>query len=105
MNATTTMPAMPAMPSMRKGSNRPTRPCACGCGQPTKATWHPGHDGRATGWAIRIERGIIKMGEIPANERAGAAIMTERRAKAKATEAKATETEAKATETEAAEAA
>lgn len=72
---------MPAMPAMGRG--KAIRECACGCGAPTKATWHPGHDGRATGWAIRIERGM-GWEQIPENERAGAAIMTARRANANA---------------------
>lgn len=67
---------MPAMPSMRKA--KATRACACGCGAPTQATWHPGHDGRATGWAIRIERGMA-WEAIPANERAGAMRMIKQR--------------------------
>jgi hypothetical protein len=76
----TTLNALPAMPrSGRK--NRPTRPCACGCGMGTKGTWYPGHDGRATGWAIRVERGLLGLEEVPANERQGAELMLARRAK------------------------
>lgn len=73
-----TMPTLPAMPSMSNGRYKPTRPCACGCGAPTKSMWYPGHDGRATGWSIRIERGLMSIGDVPANERAGAAIMLRR---------------------------
>lgn len=70
------MNAMPKMPTTRKA--KATRACACGCGQPTQATWTTGHDGRATGWAIRIERGMA-WDAIPANERQGAMIMIKRR--------------------------
>lgn len=70
---------LPALPSMRNGSGAP-HPCICGCKQPTKRTWYPGHDGRATGWATRIERGIIKIDDVPANEQAGARYMLQRRA-------------------------
>lgn len=73
---TTKMIAMPAMPSVKK--NRPTRPCACGCGMATKSTWASGHDGRATGWAIRVMRGVLTIDEVPENEREGAKIMLKR---------------------------
>jgi hypothetical protein len=61
------------------GKNKPTRDCACGCGGQTKSTWYPGHDGRATGWATRIAKGVITIEDVPANERKGAAIMMARR--------------------------
>lgn len=73
--------AFAKLPAM-SGSNRPAHPCICGCGMPTKSTWHPGHDGRATGWAIRIERGAMILADVPANERKGAEIRLAQRAKA-----------------------
>ncbi len=72
-----TLTAMPSMPKSKK--NKPTHDCKCGCGQPTKSTWFPGHDGRATGWAVRIERGIIDLNGVPANERKGAEFMLAKR--------------------------
>jgi hypothetical protein len=75
------MVALPAMPrSGRK--NRPIVACACGCGMGTKSTWYPGHDGRATGWATRITRGLLTIADVPANERAGAEIMLKRMSEA-----------------------
>ena len=72
MNSTklNSMPALPAMPKAYKA--KATRECKCGCGNLTQRTWYPGHDGRATGWAIRIERNIIKLEDVPASERQGA---------------------------------
>ena len=90
--ATHSMPALPAMPRKNNKKNRPIVPCACGCGMGTKSTWHSGHDGRATGWAMRIEKGIITMNEVPANERQGAQIMLSRREKERAAEAAKTKT-------------
>lgn len=83
---TTKMTTMPAMPKAKR--NKPTRPCACGCGHPTKGTWASGHDGRATGWALRVTRGTMKLEEVPANELAGCKIMLAKAA-AKAKVAKA----------------
>jgi len=75
---TSKLPTMPALPRVKKV--KPTRPCACGCGMATKSEWHSGHDGRATGWALRIERGLMSIDEVPANERRGAEIMLARHA-------------------------
>lgn len=75
----TTLVSLPALPRNSK-RNRPVVPCKCGCGMGTKSTWFPGHDGRATGWAVRVERGLLKLEDVPANERAGAEFMLKRRA-------------------------
>lgn len=69
------MNAMPKMPKMGSISHA----CICGCGMPTKSTWASGHDGRATGWAMRIEKGVITIDDVPANERNGAVVMLKRR--------------------------
>lgn len=71
-----TMTKLPAMPKNRKA--KPSRPCACGCGRLTKGTWFPGDDGRATGWATRILKGLLTIEDVPENERAGAVIMLSR---------------------------
>lgn len=76
------MITLPAMPRTGRKA-KPMHGCACGCGMETRSTWHPGHDGRATGWALRVERGIITIDEVPANERKGCEIMLARRAEAK----------------------
>lgn len=70
------LPKLPALPSaLRARKPKPMQPCACGCNTPTRSTWAPGHDARARGWAIRIERNICKMIEVPENEQAGAKLM------------------------------
>lgn len=61
---------LPSLPKSRRA--KPTVSCACGCGGQTKSTWVPGHDGRATGWAIRVEKGLLLLNQVPANERKGA---------------------------------
>lgn len=71
------MQAMPKMPSAKK--NKPSRECACGCQGLTKSIWVSGHDGRATGWAIRVERGVMTIDDVPENERPGAIHMIEKR--------------------------
>lgn len=70
--------SLPALPRSGRRA-RPIVPCICGCGAGTRGTWFPGHDGRATGWATRIERGLMAIEDVPANERAGAEFMLRRR--------------------------
>lgn len=65
MNAMNAMPRMPKLSAV-------THNCKCGCGQPTKRVWASGHDGRATGWALRVERNVIKLTDVPSNEVNGA---------------------------------
>lgn len=72
----TSLPSLPRI--ARLARVRPVRSCACGCGQPTGKTWFPGHDGRATGWALRVERGMALLA-VPANERAGCVILLRKR--------------------------
>lgn len=76
------LPPLPKMPSSASGARasgekkiKPTRPCACGCGTETKSEWAPGHDARARGWALRIQRGILTIDQVPENERQGANLM------------------------------
>lgn len=71
------MVTMPKMPATRKV--RASRECACGCGRLTKGTWFPGDDGRATGWAIRVEKGLLALIDVPSNERKGCVILLKRR--------------------------
>lgn len=79
----TNLPQLPSLPRLGRKA-RPIVPCACGCGLGTKSTWFPGHDGRATGWATRVEKGLMAITDVPANERAGAMIMLKRRAEERA---------------------
>lgn len=74
------MPKLPKLPSASRARKpKPLVACTCGCNGMTKGLWVPGHDARARGWAIRIERGICKMGDVPANEQAGAKFMLKQR--------------------------
>ncbi len=87
MSKFVSLPSLPSMPrSGRK--NRPIVACMCGCGSGTRGTWFPGHDGRATGWAVRIERGLMTLADVPANERNGAQFMLSRREKERQAERK-----------------
>lgn len=65
--ATTTksgLPKLPRLPRARKA--KPPKPCECGCGGMTMGgRFIPGHDSRLKGWAIRIERNLIKYADIP----------------------------------------
>lgn len=76
---TVAMPPLPKMQSAARANTerkaKPERDCACGCGTKTKSEWAPGHDARAKGWALRIQRGILTIDQVPANERAGANLM------------------------------
>lgn len=74
---------MPALPRL-SGKSGAKHACACGCGRLTGGTWFPGDDGRATGWATRIEKGFLTLQDVPENERQGALIMLDRRKKATA---------------------
>lgn len=71
------MPKMPSATRARKP--KPMHDCACGCGGQTRSLWVPGHDARAKGWAMRIERNIVTMADVPENERPGAKKMLEAR--------------------------
>lgn len=74
------LPKMPKLPGGKKARKpRPQKPCACGCGTPTTGLWAPGHDARANGWAIRIERELLTMKDVPENEREGAKRMLKER--------------------------
>lgn len=78
---------MPSLPKM-SGKSGAKHECACGCKRLTGGTWFPGDDGRATGWATRIEKGFLTLADVPANERQGALIMLDRRVKANAAASK-----------------
>lgn len=58
---------LPPLP--RKPKPRPTQDCECGCGNPTKSRFVPGHDSRLRGWILRVERGFVKIGDVPDGER------------------------------------
>lgn len=77
----TGLPPMPALPKARK--NRPEKPCECGCGTTTKSKFAPGHDSYLKGWVLRVERGVVKIADVPDFCRAKvAAMVKERKAEA-----------------------
>jgi hypothetical protein len=61
------IPTLMALPKLPRGAAkpRPTKPCACGCETPTKGTWAPGHDSNFRAWVLRVERGVLKVADIP----------------------------------------
>lgn len=61
------LPAMPRLPRARKA--KPKRPCACGCGAETTGTYAPGHDSYLRGWKLRVERGLVKLSDVPEAQR------------------------------------
>lgn len=62
---------LPALPKLPKAARKPKakRSCLCGCGQQTASRFCPGHDSRLKGWALRVERGVVRVAEIPDGER------------------------------------
>lgn len=67
----TGLPALPKMPRARKP--KPAQACGCGCGEMTRGgRFLPGHDARLHGWALRLERGLVKAADIPEGERKAA---------------------------------
>lgn len=55
-------PTLPAMPSF-SGARRLSA-CYCGCGGVTARSFCPGHDSTLKAWVIRVERGVIAIGDI-----------------------------------------
>jgi hypothetical protein len=80
---TSGLPVLPKLPKTKK--DRPEHPCACGCGEMTKARFAPGHDSYIRAWAIRVERKVVKLSEVPeAHREAVKNAIKERIVKAKA---------------------
>ena len=65
------LPNLPALPKMpKKSKSKPPQKCNCGCGHMTRGgKFLPGHDARLHGWALRVERGIVQLKDIPDGER------------------------------------
>lgn len=75
------LPRLPATARVRK--DKPVKPCACGdCGETTKSVWAPGHDAYAKGWALRIERKVCKLSDVPEAVIAGVKMVLAERKKA-----------------------
>lgn len=89
---TSGLPELPKLPKTKK--DRPEHPCECGCGEMTKARFAPGHDSYIRAWAIRVERKVVKLSEVPeAHREAVKNAIKERLVKAKAKAAEAEENE------------
>jgi hypothetical protein len=56
------LPSLPSLPSASRA--RRLSACFCGCGTPTASTFAPGHDSTLKAWVIRVERGVIGIGDI-----------------------------------------
>lgn len=82
-----TAPKLPALPKLPKAARKPKplHACSCGCGGTTFGRFCPGHDSRLHGWALRVEKGVVKLEAIPDGERQ--AVDAFLKAKAKATKA------------------
>lgn len=80
---TANLPPLPKLPSAaRIRKDRPIRACACGdCGQTTKGIWAPGHDAYCKGWALRVERNIAKMSDVPPAVMSGVKLVLSERKK------------------------
>lgn len=64
------MPPLPKMPSAaRTRKPKPMVACACGCGGETQGTWVPGHDAYVKGWALRVNRKLVKIEDTPEPQR------------------------------------
>ena len=64
------LPPLPKMPSAsRPRKQKPLVACACGCGGETRSIWVPGHDAYVKGWALRVERELCKMSDVPEAQR------------------------------------
>lgn len=56
------LPRLPRLPRKPKEG----KPCACGCpGKTRGGRFLPGHDSKLLAWALRVERKLIKLSEVP----------------------------------------
>jgi hypothetical protein len=61
------LPPLPKTPiAKRTKKAKPPQSCSCGCGGQTRGgRFIPGHDSRLHAWALRVERAVIKISEVP----------------------------------------
>jgi hypothetical protein len=45
--------------------------CGCGCGQPCKSRFLPGHDAKLHGWVKKLAAGVMSLDELPPGVRNG----------------------------------
>lgn len=69
--AKATVAKLPPLPKLPKAARKPKalHACRCGCGQQTASRFCPGHDSRLKGWCLRVNRGVVKLADIPSGER------------------------------------
>lgn len=66
--ATSTTGRLPDLPPMPRAPRKPKagKPCECGCAEMTRGgRFIPGHDARLYAWARRVEKGVVKLAEVP----------------------------------------
>lgn len=59
-----TVDALPKLPRLPRKPKAAVNPCQCGCGTLVARRFVPGHDAKLHAWAIRVERGLLKLTEI-----------------------------------------
>jgi hypothetical protein len=55
---------------------KPTHPCVCGCGAPTKRVFAPGHDAKVYAILRRVRDGKAKQSDVPKGVRGDKALLT-----------------------------
>lgn len=62
---TADVPGVAAEKKVRVKAEKTVKPCKCGCGGQTTAFFVPGHDARFKGWLLKVEKGQMKVNELP----------------------------------------